>query len=119
MSRKYCTTIEPFEMGTDKEAALKPLEEAAEIFGSYQNGNEYIPHQECVANGYPDCKCEYTKTCFSFEHPELVDSALEDLADKIADCIQACYNLAARYDIDLQAAMERCERRNRERGRYE
>ena len=41
------------------------------------------------------------------------------LADEIADCIQACCNLADRYGIDLTAAMERCEGRNRERGRYQ
>lgn len=41
------------------------------------------------------------------------------LADELADCIQACCNLAARYDIDMEAAMRRCEVRNRARGRYE
>lgn len=39
------------------------------------------------------------------------------LADEIADCIQACVNLAARYGIDLSDAMGRCWERNRERGR--
>jgi NTP pyrophosphatase (non-canonical NTP hydrolase) len=39
-------------------------------------------------------------------------------ADEIADCVTACVNLAARYHIDLQAALDRVEKRNRERGRY-
>ena len=39
-------------------------------------------------------------------------------ADEIADCVTACCNLAARYGIDMQAAVERVERKNRERGRY-
>lgn len=43
----------------------------------------------------------------------------DTIADELADCIQACCNLAARYGIDLQDAIDRVERRNRERGRYE
>ena len=42
-----------------------------------------------------------------------------DLADELADCITACANLADRYGLDLQAALDRVERHNRERGRYE
>lgn len=41
------------------------------------------------------------------------------LADELADTITACVNLAARYDIDLQAALIRVEAHNRERGRYD
>lgn len=41
------------------------------------------------------------------------------LADELADTITACVNLAARYDIDLQAALVRVEEHNRERGRYD
>ena len=41
-----------------------------------------------------------------------------DLADELADTITACANLAARYGLDLQAALDRVERHNRERGRY-
>lgn len=78
----YIISITTFRMGTDKEAALKPLEEAAEVYGAWQ---------------------DYETT----------------LADEIADTIQACCNLAKRYGIDLQAAMRRCQERNRERGRYE
>jgi phosphoribosyl-ATP pyrophosphohydrolase len=79
-------TVHTFRMGDDKEAALNPLEEAAEIFGAYQYWG-------------PGNNSEF--------------------ANEIADCIQACVNLADRYGLDLADAMERCEKRNRARGRYE
>lgn len=41
------------------------------------------------------------------------------LADELADTITACVNLAHRHNIDLQAALVRVEKRNRERGRYD
>ena len=82
--------VRVFKMDDDKAAALKPLEEAAEIFGAWQT----------MVNQPPS------------------DPAEARLADEIADCIQACCNLAARYRLDMDAAMERCEQRNRERGRY-
>ena len=85
----YILSITTFKMGTDKEAALKPLEEAAEVYGAWQ---------------------DYQRFCMVSE---------TQLADEIADTIQACCNLAKRYEIDLQAAMKRCQERNRERGRYE
>lgn len=97
MSDEIRLCIHPFEMGTEKEAALKPLEEAAEAFGAWQD--------------YHD---EWRK-------PNSIYAALSEqsFADEIADVIQAACNLAARYDLDLEAAMERCEERNRSRGRYE
>lgn len=83
----YILSITTFHMGTGKEAALKPLEEAAEIYGVWQSLDKKF--------------------------------LLDPLADEIADTIQACCNLAKRYGIDLQAAMKRCQERNKERGRYE
>lgn len=93
--------VRPFAMGTEKEAALKPLEEASEVRAAWQKIDECgIPEQ---------CRdCDLHNTC----------EAIFALADEIADTIQASCNLAARYSIDLQSAMERCEQRNRERGRY-
>ena len=89
--------VRTFECGTEKEAALKPLEEAAEVFGAFQ---------------------VYETTHES--NNEVMDRwLLSDLADELADCITACCNLAARYDLDLQAAIGRVEERNRKRGRYE
>ena len=40
------------------------------------------------------------------------------MADELADVVQAACNLAARFDLDLDAAMERCRERNHRRGRY-
>lgn len=85
----YILSITTFHMGTDKEAALKPLEEAAEVYGAWQDYQRFFMGSKTI------------------------------LADEIADTIQACCNLAKRYGIDLQAAMKRCQERNRERGRYE
>lgn len=42
----------------------------------------------------------------------------DTIADELADCIQACCNLAERFGVDLPAAMERCRERNHRRGRY-
>lgn len=39
MESEYVIYIRPFKMGTDKEAALKPLEEAAEAFNAWQNSD--------------------------------------------------------------------------------
>jgi len=82
-------SINTFLLGTSKDAAKKLPEEAAEAFAEF----------------------------IILEETEQQDTTR--LADEIADTIQAACNLADRYGIDLQAAMERCEKRNRERGRYE
>jgi len=89
--------VKPFRCGTDKEAALKPLEEAAEVFGSWQT------FEGMHSMGAPD---------------GIDNTNLARLADELADTITACANLAARYGLDLQDALDRVERRNRERGRY-
>lgn len=94
MSAEFRIIVHPFNMGTDKEAALKPLEEAAEVFGAWQ---KYDSLYRLVNE----------------------ETGLHSLADELADVIQAACNLADRYEIDLQAAMERCEERNRKRGRYD
>ena len=104
----YELTVHPFKMGTDKEAAVKVLEESAESFGALQAlyACEAREPSTCRLNMYPNVKqadCQH----------------YVDLADELADVIQAACNLADRYEIDLASAMERCERRNRDRGRYE
>lgn len=91
--------INPFRMGTDKEAALKPLEESAEIFGAWQD----LQRESQIVSS--DGICNYMFWLGTF-------------ACEIADCITACVNLADRYDIDLQAALDAVEKHNRERGRY-
>ena len=113
----YELTVHPFEMGTDKEAAVKVLEEAAESFAEWQEYKSYAPTKECIALGYPECNCEYQ--CETYTNPRSHEIRRKCLSDELADVIQAACNLADRYGIDLQAAMERCERRNRDRGRYE
>lgn len=81
-------TVRTFRAGSDKEVARKVPEEAAEAYSAWESGQR------------------------------LADHSLADLADELADCITACCNLAARYGLDMQAAIDRVEARNRERGRY-
>ena len=81
--------VETFECGTEMETARKIPEEAAEAYAEWA----------MVMSG------DWSR--------------LDFLADELADCVQACCNLAARHGIDMQAAMRRCEERNRERGRYQ
>lgn len=119
MSEEIKLTIHPFRMDTKKQAALKPLEESAEVFGSWQDFDPYRPRPECYDAGYPNCTGDCRRHCETFKNPESYEIRCRAFADEIADCIQACVNLGDRYGIDLQAAMERCEERNRKRGRYE
>ena len=86
-------TIKAFCNLEPKTQALKPLEEAAEVFGAWQ----VYDSDDRTHAGYNG----------------------SILLDEIADCIQACANLAAMVGVsDLTPYMERCEERNRERGRY-
>lgn len=79
----------------DKAQALKPLEEAAEVFGAWQL------MRGAAAYG------------LNPKHKKA------DLMDEIADTIQACCNLAASLGVDdLTPHLARCEERNRKRGRY-
>ena len=73
----------------DKAQALKPLEEAAEVFGALQS--THLPE----------------------------DRRRERILDECADVIQATINLVAAFGVeDFGPWMKECERRNRERGRY-
>ena len=89
-------------MGTEKEAAKKLPEEAAEAYAAWDEVDD----------------CGSPELCRDCDLPNPCKSILA-LADEIADVIQASCNLAARYNLDLQAAMERCEQKNRSRGRYQ
>lgn len=100
-------TVRPFRMGNDKGSALKPLEEAAEVYGAWQQGMDGCG--TLASDICKSCVVRDVKGCVGYD----------DFADEIADCIQACVNLADRYDIDLPAAMGRCEERNRWRRRYQ
>lgn len=80
---------------SDKEQAVKVLEEAAEVFSAWEQAdNEYL-----------------VATC-GFR-------VLENLGDEIADVVMAACNLADRFGIDMTEHMSRCVKKNRERGRYE
>lgn len=73
----------------DKAQALKPIEEAAEVFGAWQRF----------------CEC-----------PTRANKEL--LLAECADVIQATLNLVAALGVeDFRLYMKACERRNRERGR--
>lgn len=83
----YSICTHTFDIGDEPKAkALKPLEEAAEVFGAWQN------------------RCD------------------EDVADELADYIQACANMMAWMGLtqqDVDDAMLRCLKRNRDRGRID
>ena len=79
----------------DKAQALKPLEEASEVREAWS-----------LLDGMLSIGLDG-------EHER------EMLLDEIADCIQACANLAAALGAtDMTTYLARCEERNRERGRY-
>ena len=84
--------VRPFAgVEANKEFALKPLEEAAEIYGAWQACGIGV----------------------------LEDYARDRLVDECCDAIMATCNLLAALGVtDLTDAMAACERRNRERGRY-
>ena len=72
----------------DKAQALKPLEEASEVFGAWQS--THLPEGR----------------------------RREQILDECADVVQATLNLVAALDVeDFRPYMKACERRNRERGR--
>lgn len=81
----------------DKAQALKPLEEAAEVYEAWK----------C----YQGVKDDGTV---------LEICTLVDLLNEVADCITACCNLAAALGVeDMRPYLEAAEWRNAERGRYE
>lgn len=79
----------------DKEEALKVLEEAAEVFGAWQNWHEFNCHL-----------------------PEASQNVRAHLVNECADVIQATCNLLYALGVTYMAQpMGACEQRNRERGR--
>lgn len=79
----------------DKAHALKPLEEAAEVYGEWQKWDAICG---TAGEGY----------------------ARRLVVDECCDTIMATCNLLAALGVtDLTEAMAKCEERNRERGRYE
>lgn len=88
-------TVQTFsDVKPDKAQALKVLEEAAEVFGAWQACDEL-----------DDCE------------GRVIDCD-DRVLDECADVIQATCNLIAAYGIsDFTRYVERCRRRNEERGR--
>lgn len=89
----------------DKGQVLKPLEEAAEVYGAWQEA-------EISKTAYADPE-EREVSGYAFGYGEV-------LLNEIADTIQASCNLAAALGVtDLTPYLARCEERNRKRGRYD
>ena len=103
--------VNTFSLGSDKDAALKPLEEAAEVFAAWQRMEDaYNEYREIISGS--DLKLEF-EAFFRYEFERGL------LSLEIADCVTALCNLAARFGLDVQEAVVEVERRNRERGRYD
>lgn len=95
MTRVKLASVRTFpHVAPNKAQALKPLEEAAEVFGAWQ----VYDSDDMTHVGYN----------------------ASVLLDEIADTVQACCNLASALGVtDLTPYLARCEERNRERGRYD
>lgn len=81
-----------------KVQALKPLEEAAEVYGAWQQCDDYRG-------------CRIAASC---------DELRRDLIDECMDVVQAVVSLLDAEGFtqeDVDAAIERCNERNQERGR--
>ena len=91
------------DLEASKAQALKPLEEAAEVFGAWQERDRFH------------------RVHSVFDHPKAMTAKAmkESIIAECCDTIQACCNLAAALGVyDLTPYLARCEERNRERGRY-
>lgn len=88
----------------NKAQALKPLEEAAEVFAAWQAWDRYHG-AHAVYDGPRAESAKAMKAC---------------IVDECCDVITATCNLLAALGVDdLTEAMAECEERNRKRGRYE
>ena len=95
----YLLNLRTFhEVRDDKTQALKPLEEAAEVFGAWQ-----------------DCD-DMRRSPFFSDWRDIRD----DLIDECLDTVQATVNLLAAVGAtqgEVDAAIRRMDERNQERGR--
>lgn len=101
MASEYVIGVRSFDMGTDKEAALKPLEEAAEAFGAWQNLDGYKRNKYVMGEAMAALRSSVVYEC--------------------ADVIQATCNLLSRLDVaqaELDEAMRAVHESNARRGRY-
>lgn len=96
-SVRACDDVKP-----DKAQALKILEEAAEVFGAWQEYEE-TREDETQSYGAPH---DWTRV------------AMDNILDECADVIQAVAGLVHALGVeDFRVWMDRCEKRQRERGR--
>lgn len=95
----YLLNLRTFRKVEDSKAqALKPLEEAAEVFGAWQ-----------LHDGVRQSQIMTARRAYR-----------QDLIDECMDAVQAVVNLLDAEGFtqeDVDAAIERCNERNRERGR--
>lgn len=93
------------DVSPDKAQALKPLEEAAEVFGAWQALNQW--NEYLIENKYPDIDLTGTSGLYK-----------RYIIDECCDNIMATCNLLESLGVmDIGEAMERCVERNRKRGR--
>lgn len=99
MGNEYKFEFRSFDkFDTPKAQALKPLEEAAEVFGAWQ-----------LHDGVRFSQIMAARRAYR-----------QDLIDECMDVVQAVVNLLDAEGFtheDVDAAIERCNERNRERGR--
>lgn len=99
MTDGYLLNLRAFrEVRDDKAQALKPLEEAAEVYGAWQDCDDMRLSPIMTA------RREYR----------------QNLIDECMDVVQAVVSLLDAEGFtqeDVDAAIERCNERNRERGR--
>lgn len=90
------------DVAADKEHAIKPLEEAAEVFAAWQEWDRY--HSAHAVFDGPKAECaKAMKAC---------------IVDECCDVITATCNLLAALGVhDLTEPMRRCRERNAKRGR--
>ncbi|MDY5003929.1 MAG: hypothetical protein SO057_07295 [Atopobiaceae bacterium] len=101
MASEYVIGVRPFDMGTDKEAALKPLEEAAEAFNAWQNLDGYKRNKYVMGEAMAALRSSVVYEC--------------------ADVIQATCNMLSGLDVaqaELDEAMRAVHESNARRGRY-
>lgn len=90
------------EVGADKAHALKPLEEAAEIFGACQEWDRY----------------HGTRAHFDGASAQAAEAMKGEIVDECCDTISAVCNLLVSFGVyDLTEPMRRCRERNARRGR--
>ena len=93
------------DVAPDKEQALKPLEESAEVFGAWQLWDKW--NRPDVEDEYPGIDLGGTMHVYK-----------KIIVDECCDVITATCNLLESLGVtDIREAMERCAERNRKRGR--